>query len=109
MGITPVDLYRAGNAAGPRMDHVRPNHDIVVVQRNGGDWVDPLCGGASTHERKPWPHGTWWKIPKGTPFTDLLTVRNDHGTHWSWEPAQSMEFSEYVRLLVTLNGEFVRA
>jgi hypothetical protein len=41
MGVTPVELYRAGNSTGPRMDHVRRNRDIVVIQQNGVDWVDP--------------------------------------------------------------------
>lgn len=109
MGITPVDLYRAGNATGPKMDHVRPNRDIAVIQQNGVAWVNPSSGGVSTRERMHWRFQGWWRIPKGTAFSDLLTVRNDHGDHWSWEPAQSMELAEYVRLLAALNGEFAPA
>jgi hypothetical protein len=109
MGTTPVDLYRAGNATGPKMDHVRPNRDIVVIQQNGVDWVNPLCGGISTRERMYWQFRCWWRIDKGTSFSDLLAVRNDHGDHWNWEPAQGMSLADYVRLLVNLNGEFVPA
>jgi hypothetical protein len=109
VGVTPVDLYRAGNATGPRMDHVRPNRDIAVTQQNGVDWVHPLSGGISTREQPYWAFRGWWRIPKGTAFSDLLTVRNDHGDHWSWEPARSMELAEYVRLLEGLNKEFVPA
>ena len=109
MGITPVDLYRAGNAAGPRMDHVRPNRDIVVVLQGGAAWVNPLCGGISTREKTYWVFRWWWRIPRGTAFSDRLTVRNDHGDHWNWEPTQGMEFAEYLRLLAALNGEFVPA
>ena len=104
-----MDLFRAGNAAGPRMDHVRPNRDIIVVQQNGMDWVAPLSGGISTREKPYWPFRGWWRIPQGRPFSDLLTVRNDHGDHWIWEPAMGMELAEYVRLLASLNAEFVPA
>jgi hypothetical protein len=103
-----MDLYRAGNGAGPRMEHVRPNRDIAVLQRSGVDWVDPQCGGISTRERAFWPFRFWWRIPKGTAFSDRLTIRNDHGDHWVWEPAQAMELSDYVQLLASLNSEFIR-
>jgi len=109
MAVTTVDLYRAGNATGPRMDHVRPNRDIIVAHQNGVDWVRPVTGGVSTRERTFWPHRGWWRLPKATPFSNLLTARNDHDDHWVWEPAQDMEFAEYVRLLAGLNREFVPA
>jgi hypothetical protein len=89
------------------MDHVRRNRDIVVTQQNGVDWVNPRQGGISTPERPYWPHPHWWRILQGTPFTDLLVVRSDHSGHWVWEPAQGMEFAEYVGLLATLNGDFI--
>jgi hypothetical protein len=107
LGITPVDLYRAGNAAGPRMDRLRPI-DIPVIQQNGVDWVIPLSGGVSTNEQRLAPVRAWWLLPRGTIFSTLLAVRNDHGSHWVWEPAQSMELAEFLRLLASLNGEFVR-
>ncbi len=102
-----MDLYRVGNAAGPRMDRVRPI-DIAVVQQHGVDWVHPLSGGVSTYEYRFRPAGAWWLIPRGTLFSDRLVVRNDHGSHWVWEPAQSMELREYLRLLAHLNAEFAR-
>ena len=105
MGVTTVDLYRAGNSTGPRMDHVRPT-DIVITQRNGVDWVNPQQGGVSTREQIYWPARHWWRIPQGTPFTDLLTLRRDHADHL---PARPMELSEYVQLLANLNKEFVHA
>ncbi len=39
MTITPVDLYRRGNATSPRMDNVRPNKDIAIYENNGQIWV----------------------------------------------------------------------
>jgi hypothetical protein len=106
MGVTPVDLYRAGNSTGPRMDRVRPT-DIVVIQQHGVDWVNPQQGGVSTREAIYWPSRHWWRILQGTSFTDFLVLRKDHGDHWLWEPARGMEFAEYVRLLATLNKEFM--
>ena len=107
MGVTPVDLYRSGNAAGPRMDRIRPT-DIQIIQKNAVDWVDPATGGISTFDQQIWAARTWWMIPKGTAFSDLLVVRNDHGSHWLWEPAQAMELAEYRKLLADLNAEFCR-
>jgi hypothetical protein len=95
LGITPVDLYRAGNAAGPRMDRLRPI-DIPVIQQNGVDWVTPLSGGVSTNEQRLAPARAWWLLPSGTIFNALLVVRNDHGSHWVWEPAQGMELAEFL-------------
>lgn len=106
MGVTPVDLYRAGNAMSPKMDNVRPK-DIVIVQQNGIPWVNPSSGGISTRQSKHWNFRCWWMIPQGTLFDDRLTVRNDHGNHWVWEPTQGMELAEYVRLLTSLNGLFI--
>jgi hypothetical protein len=108
VGVTPIDLYRAGNATGPKMDHVRPK-DILIVQQNGADWVNPLTGGISTFENKIWNFGHWWLVPQGTQFDDRLTIRNDHDDHWVWEPRQGMELAEYVRLLTAVNGLFIPA
>lgn len=90
------------------MDKLKPT-DIVVVQQNGTDWVDPSSGGPSTQGAKVWPARHWWVIPQGRPFSDSLNVRNDHGTHWVWEPAIGMELAQFIQLLAELNKEFVRA
>src|SRR5262245_53608621 len=109
MAGTPVDLFRAGNAGGPRLDHVRPNRDIAAYRQGGVDWVRAGTGGVSTFaSRKPWG-GIWWRLPAGTTHSDLLLVYNDHGDHWVWAPAQDMGMDRYTALLARLNLHFLRA
>ena len=108
MAKMPLDLYRSGNAAGPGMERVRPK-DVKLTQQNGVDWIYPNSGGVSTFEQRFWPARKWWLLPKGTDFSDLLVIRNDHRIHWVWEPAQGMEFAEYARLLNSLNVGFIPA
>ena len=108
MAATSVDLFRARNAGGPRLDHIRRNRDVEAFQRNGVEWVRAGAGGVSTFTSpKPWG-GIWWRLPAGTVYDDLLLVYNDHGDHWVWEPAQDMEFDRYIALLAALNPEFRR-
>lgn len=90
------------------MEHVRPK-DALVVQQNGMDWLNPLSGGPSTFDHKFLRSNHWWMIPQGRDFSALLTVRNDHGRHWVWEPAQGMELAQFIALLTDLNQEFVPA
>ncbi|MGH7112706.1 MAG: hypothetical protein ACREFK_20075, partial [Stellaceae bacterium] len=103
-----LDLYRSGNSMGPRMEHVRPK-DVKLTQQNGVDWIYPNSGGVSTFEQRFWRARKWRLLPHGTDFSDLLVVWKDHGIHWVWEPAQGMEFAEYVRLLSGLNAGFIPA
>ena len=52
MARTPVDLFRAGNTAGPRLDRVRPNWDIAVYQLKGADWGVRAGAGGGIHVRE---------------------------------------------------------
>jgi hypothetical protein len=109
MARTPVDLFRAGNTAGPRLDRVRPNWDIAVYQLKGADWgVRAGAGGVSTFaSAKPWGR-VWWRLPARTAHDDLLLLYNDHGDHWVWAPTQDIELDRYIALLAALNSEFRR-
>ena len=108
MATTPVDLFRAGNAGGARLDHVRPNRDVAVYHQNAVNWVRASSGGVSTFAAtKPWGR-FWWRLPAGTAHDDLLLVYNDHGDHWVWSPARDMELDRYVALLAALNSQFLR-
>jgi hypothetical protein len=49
MAATTLDLYRAGNKSGPRLDHIRPG-EISTEIRNGVEYVLAGTGGASTLE-----------------------------------------------------------
>ena len=108
MGLTPIDLYRRGNANSPRMDHVRPV-DVVRFVQNSTEWVRGRSGGISTFASSTPPgRGRIWRLPAGTLYLDELHLENDHGDHWSWEPAQDMQLSAYLDGLRALNAEFIR-
>lgn len=48
---TTTDLYRRGNAASPRLDHVRVGKDILTFERDGVVSVTAHSGGVSTFAR----------------------------------------------------------
>ena len=106
MGTTPIDLYRRGNATSPRMDHVRPI-DVASFTRNGVEWVAARSGGISTFASSTPPgRGRIWRLPAGVFYPDELLLDNDHGNHWSWEPAQDMELTRYRALLAAVGRNF---
>ena len=105
MAATRIDLYRIGNASGPRLDHVR-ERDIVHVVRQGVTWVRAGTGGVSTFDTPGPLRGRWWVLSAGYDYGPLLIVWNDHGSHWSWEPARDMPLTEYRTLLGAANGAF---
>jgi hypothetical protein len=108
---TPHDLFRAGNMAGPRLDHLRIGRDLLVHRRNGADWVGRMAGGPSSYDAKTALRGTWWRLPAGTQYGDLLSLTEypAGSGHWLWQPAQDMQLVEFARLLALLNLEFVLA
>jgi len=88
-----------------RLDHVRPvdvNHYTV----SGQVWVRAGTGGISTFDCMCTSSGRWWHLPAGHDYGPLLLVWNDHGSHWSWEPAQDMSLTDYRALLSKSNAEF---
>ena len=110
MGITPIALYRLGNANGPRMENVRvtgPVPDIdTFVDRAGVVWVHAMTGGVSAWETPvSGLRGRSWRIPAGTPYSDRLRVWNDdpESGHWSWEPVRDMMLSEFTDALRDVN------
>jgi hypothetical protein len=65
-------------------------------------------GGISTFASSPPPgRGKIWRLPAGAAYSDELALINDHGNHWSWEPAQDMELTRYRELLAALGRNFV--
>ena len=40
-------------------------------------------------------------------YSDELHLENDHGDHWSWEPAQDMEMARYRTLLAAVGRNFL--
>lgn len=107
MRLTTVDLFRAGNRSGPRLDQLRPG-EVQVQNRNGVDWVIGRSGGASTLDAPLALRGVWYRLPAGTPYDDgVLFLQNDYPGHWSWEPAHDMLRLTYEDALKNVNAEFV--
>jgi hypothetical protein len=87
------------------MSQVRVGKDVVVYPSNGGDWVSAHSGGMSTFST-PGPGKHWWELPAGFDCPDELVIINDHGNHFSWEPALDMPLVDYVRLLQSIEAAF---
>ncbi|MER2251646.1 hypothetical protein ABS772_17150 [Methylorubrum podarium] len=94
-----------GNAAGARLDHVRPV-DLAHFHVGGVVWVRAGTGGISTFANPRQDRGRWWRLPAGYDYGPLLLVENDHGDHWSWEPGVDMPLSDYRSLLMQANLRF---
>lgn len=108
---TTLDLYRIGDAGGPRLDAVRPGIDVSVKPVNGVVWVDGTPNGGGSVRSSIYSlrraSSRWWRLPAGSPYSSQLVVRNDHGNHWLVELASDMPLAAYENLLRTLNGLFV--
>ena len=107
MPLTPLDLFRTGNAHGPRMDRVRPV-DIQIAAVTGVDWVFAGTGGISTFATRGRLSGQWWKLGAGFDYGSLLLVWNDHGGHWLWEPIRDMLLDDFRSALCATHVGFVR-
>ena len=107
MARTTTDLYRRGNALDPRMTHVRVGKDVVTFFQNGIEYVRAHSGGVSTFST-PGPGRNWWVLPGESEYPDEISVINDHGDHYSWEPNVDLPLADFVALLATVEGAFAR-
>jgi hypothetical protein len=108
----PVDLFRMGNASGPRLDNVRPQDvDFVDLSLPNGQTIRMVHprGGISTFDHiNPRRVGKWWRIPADTVLPDTIRVVRDQRdpltqiTHYSLRPARYMTLLEFVSGLQTL-------
>jgi hypothetical protein len=114
MGITPLDLFRSGNASGPRLDRVRiniadPDVDTYVDQA-GTTWVVANGKGVSSWDA---PDPSWrgkpWRLPRGETYSDLLLLWNDDPGHWTWVAAADMPLVDYEEALRVVGAKFVPA
>lgn len=108
----PVDLFRLGNSAGPRLDNIRPQdvdtEDVTLPSGEIVRMVHPR-GGISTFDginrRMP---GKWWRIPSGTVLPDTIRVVRDQTdprsgiTHFSIRPTNTMSLLTFVAGLQAL-------
>lgn len=111
MKRTTIELHRIGTSLAGDLSTVRAGVDIVVYPNNGTDWVlGTPNGGASTTAMR-WKlresASRWWRLPVGTPYDDLLIIRNDRGNHWLWEPAADMPLTDYRAMLTAVSQFFV--
>ena len=107
MARTTTDLYRRGNALGPRLSHVRVGKDLVTFFQNGIEFARAHSGGVSTFS-SPGPGRNWWVLPAGTEYADEISVQNDHGNHYNWVPNLDMPLTDFVALLSTVEPSFTR-
>jgi hypothetical protein len=102
----PVDLFRMGNASGPRLENVRPQdvdfEDLTLPNGQVMRMVHPR-GGISTFDGiNPKRPGKWWRIPSGTVLPDAIRVVRDLRdplaglTHYSLRPTRYMTLLEFV-------------
>ncbi len=100
--IVPKDLYRGGNASGPRLDNVRIGKDVFPNDQGliGPSYLGPQGEppGISTFE-SPKGAKNWWKLPGGTELPSGLSLINDHGDHWTLGPAWDMTEQTFKDLL----------
>ena len=107
MAWTTTNLYRRGNALGPRLTHVRLGKDIVTFFQNGIEFVRAHSGGISTFSSQG--HGrNWWVLPAGSEYPDEISVINDHGNHYNWEPNVDSPLSDFLALLAAVEPAFAR-
>lgn len=105
MPKTTTDLYRRGNATGPRMAHVRLGRDIAAFHQGGDDWVAARSGGVSTFSVQG-SGINWWRLPAGFDYPDELWVVNDHGDHYNWEPSVDLPLTAFLALLASVEPGF---
>lgn len=113
----PIDLFRMGNTAGPRLDNVRLGKDVLVetrIDEKGREFCVVLPGGGmSTFDGidSDIAKAKWWKIPAGTELPDTIKIvkdtrkklkNNKFITHYSLRPAFEMTLETYVNALKDL-------
>jgi hypothetical protein len=113
MGLTAVELYRSGNASGPRLrprlaDTV-PDPDIETETDSSGNViVKSQSGGLSVWEQ-PGPNWTRvWALPAGSSYPAELLIWPDGPPHWLIAPTSDMPLADYVAALDVLARSFVR-
>ncbi len=101
--LAQEDLYRLGNASGPRLDNVRPG-DVATYERNGVVFVQATGKGISllTEEAATRRPGWLWRIPKSTPLSQGLALHHNTAGHYYLCPTSDMTMAKYQALLLEL-------
>jgi hypothetical protein len=110
---TLIDLYRIGDLAGAALAAVRIDIDVTVFTGpDGGIWVRGTPNGGASMTSAPYrlrrpQTSRWWRLPAGSPYPGILTLRHDHGSHWMFEPCKDMPLGDYLAALRSVNNLFV--
>ena len=100
------DFYRNGNATGPRLDHVRPFHDVAIITTNGIQTIVANGNGISLSTKFDPKRKNTWKVPFKTSLPHGIKLVKDlrpgHDGHYMLAPAQNMPFVKFVGLLQEL-------
>jgi hypothetical protein len=112
-GVTPIDLFRVGNVAGPRLDAVRTSGSSDdVVTYTGPDstiWVRAHRGGVPCWGQESVLsslRGRVWRLPAGTAYSGLILYLDPHML-WRWAPIVDMPFKKYAEALRAVGRNFV--
>jgi hypothetical protein len=114
MGMTPIELFRSGNAVSARLQNVRidpanADVDTYVDPATGAEWVRANGKGASSAASiDPSWTGKIWRLPLGVAYPATLALWEDDPGHWLWEPTQDMLLVDYRAALEGVNGRFLK-
>lgn len=99
--VPDVDLFRVGNAGGPRLYHVR-DRDVDTVEHNGTTRVIANGKGISLTTQKGLDAsrfgGHVYMLPAGTALPGGLKLNHDDAHHYSLCPTHPMPLSQFLEL-----------
>ena len=84
-----------------------PHPDPDIKPDAAGNVTGPGQGGASSWAG-PRSEKPWWKYPMTAPTPDRIVIRNNHTTHWQWEPDGTMPLGTYIARLRASIPNWVR-
>jgi len=103
--VVPEDVFRLGNADGPRLDHVR-SRDVDTTTIDGVQMVIANGKGISLFDREGIrlaPFTGWvWKVAAATSLPPGLKLVQDKPHHYCIAPASNMPVTRYKSLLEQL-------
>jgi hypothetical protein len=114
MALTPVDLYRVGNATHARLDALR-NSDVVIYTTDAESEICVRTQNTtgvscySTAAAASVLSGRTYHLPAGSIYDDsvlLLWPDFPGADHWNWTPIRDIRGSEYIQALRDVDALF---